>query len=160
MCVFHCPFFCFIFSVFIYNNSNLLTLASKKFVEAQLSSLIFFFLKSLTPINTEENAPSSEVSLSETSEIFAVKWTAVLHELWQNLKHCYSSKILLRWSIWWALSTCGWILVVNYIQNLWETILPSQGNEDQVFNGAVESAAQILGVNYVLNQSYHSMNLV
>ena len=55
----------------------------------------------------------------------------------------YRNTTLLRWSIWWALSTCGWLLVVNYIQNLWDLILPSSDYE--VYNGAVESVATVLG---------------
>jgi len=67
----------------------------------------------------------------------------VLKNLWLDVKVCYSNVSLLRWSAWWALSTCGWLLVVNYTQNLWETINPSTENE--VYNGAVEALATVLG---------------
>lgn len=73
------------------------------------------------------------------------RWKTVLLNLWKDLKYCYSTQNLLRWSIWWALSTCGWVLVVNYIQSLWETIRPSHGKEEETYNGAVEATAQILG---------------
>ena len=72
-----------------------------------------------------------------------IKWKKVLTSLIHDTKACYTDVVLLRWSIWWALSTCGWILVVNYVQNLWETIRPS--NQQQVYNGAVETAATVLG---------------
>lgn len=85
-------------------------------------------------------------------------WKTVLHDLWKDLKYCYSTPNILRWSIWWALSTCGWILVVNYIQNLWETIRPSEGKEDETYNGAVEATAQILGAIAAFLVGYLTIN--
>lgn len=84
----------------------------------------------------------------------STNWRQVLLQLWLDLKQCYSSPSLHRWSVWWALSTCGWILVVNNIQNLWETIQSSQGNEDTVFNGAVEATAQIFGAGAAFSVGY------
>jgi len=63
--------------------------------------------------------------------------------LWTDVVTIYRNAQLLRWSLWWAFSTCGWLLVVNYIQNLWETILPSSSHS--IYNGAVESIATVLG---------------
>ncbi|CAK8676215.1 unnamed protein product [Clavelina lepadiformis] len=65
----------------------------------------------------------------------------------------------MRWSVWWALSTCGWMLVVNYIQNLWENISPSATNETRVYNGAVESVATIMGALGAFSVSYIQTNL-
>uniref|UniRef100_H2ZIX4 Major facilitator superfamily (MFS) profile domain-containing protein n=1 Tax=Ciona savignyi TaxID=51511 RepID=H2ZIX4_CIOSA len=67
----------------------------------------------------------------------------VMLKLWKDMKNCYMNPVLLRWSMWWALSTCGWLLVVNYAQNLWETIHSSA--EGEVYNGAVEATATVLG---------------
>ena len=65
--------------------------------------------------------------------------------LLNDAKLAYSNRTLLRWSVWWALSTCGYMLVVNYVQNLWETIYSSAKHERKVYNGAVEALATVLG---------------
>lgn len=57
---------------------------------------------------------------------------------------CYSCRTLLAWSVWWALSTCGYFQVVNYCQVLWEKILPSQDFE--IYNGYVETLSTLLGM--------------
>uniref|UniRef100_G3UTU3 Solute carrier family 19 member 2 n=1 Tax=Meleagris gallopavo TaxID=9103 RepID=G3UTU3_MELGA len=67
----------------------------------------------------------------------------VLKDLWQDLLQCYSSRTMLCWSVWWALSTCGYFQVINYAQGLWEMVLPSQSTE--IYNGGVEAASTLLG---------------
>ncbi|KAG9349605.1 hypothetical protein JZ751_028053 [Albula glossodonta] len=67
----------------------------------------------------------------------------VLRILWGDFLQCYSSCTLLAWSVWWALSTCGYFQVVNYTQALWEKVLPS--NEYEIYNGYVETVSTLLG---------------
>uniref|UniRef100_A0A8C0BJU6 Solute carrier family 19 member 2 n=1 Tax=Buteo japonicus TaxID=224669 RepID=A0A8C0BJU6_9AVES len=67
----------------------------------------------------------------------------VLKDLWQDFLQCYSSRTMLCWSVWWALSTCGYFQVINYAQGLWEMVLPSHSTE--IYNGAVEAASTLLG---------------
>ncbi|XP_073419905.1 thiamine transporter 1 isoform X2 [Dendrobates tinctorius] len=67
----------------------------------------------------------------------------VLRTLWNDFLHCYSSRTLLCWSIWWALSTCGYFQVVNYSQGLWEKVAPSSHSE--IYNGSVEAVSTLLG---------------
>ncbi|XP_051869839.1 thiamine transporter 1-like isoform X2 [Pristis pectinata] len=67
----------------------------------------------------------------------------VLALLWKTLMQCYSSGPLLCWSVWWALSTCGYFQILNYVQILWEKIYPSQNS--QIYNGMVEAASALLG---------------
>ena len=50
---------------------------------------------------------------------------------------------VLKWSLWWALGTCGHFQVSNYIQPLWETILPSKGSDVAIFNGAVDAGSTL-----------------
>lgn len=45
--------------------------------------------------------------------------------------------------MWWALSTCGYFLVVNYAQGLWEQVMPSR--HAAVYNGGVEAVSTLLG---------------
>ncbi|XP_069745379.1 thiamine transporter 1-like isoform X2 [Narcine bancroftii] len=67
----------------------------------------------------------------------------VLDLIWKTLMQCYSSGPLLCWSVWWALSTCGYFQILNYVQILWENIHPSQNS--QIYNGMVEAASALLG---------------
>ncbi|XP_053242112.1 thiamine transporter 1 isoform X2 [Podarcis raffonei] len=67
----------------------------------------------------------------------------VIKELWQDFLRCYSSRPLLCWSVWWALSTCGYFQVINYAQGLWEKVLPSQTSP--IYNGGVEAVSTLLG---------------
>lgn len=67
----------------------------------------------------------------------------VLKDLWRDLLQCYSSWTMLCWSVWWALSTCGYFQVINYVQGLWEMVLPSHSTE--IYNGGVEAASTLLG---------------
>lgn len=65
--------------------------------------------------------------------------------LFADFVKCYSSRPLLAWSVWWALSTCGYFQIVNYIQALWEDIHPS--GRLMIYNGYVETLATLLGEN-------------
>ncbi|XP_058668186.1 thiamine transporter 2-like [Ammospiza caudacuta] len=67
----------------------------------------------------------------------------VLLQLGRDLRHCYGSRKLLCWSLWWALATAGFNQVVNYVQVLWDLRAPSHSSA--VYNGAVEAIATFLG---------------
>nr|XP_055053027.1 thiamine transporter 2 isoform X2 [Misgurnus anguillicaudatus]XP_055053028.1 thiamine transporter 2 isoform X2 [Misgurnus anguillicaudatus]XP_055053029.1 thiamine transporter 2 isoform X2 [Misgurnus anguillicaudatus] len=67
----------------------------------------------------------------------------VLLRLWRDFRQCYSSRTLLYWSAWWALSTCGYNQTVNYVQALWEHVEPS--NNFTVYNGGVEAISNLFG---------------
>ncbi|KAL2087469.1 hypothetical protein ACEWY4_016297 [Coilia grayii] len=69
--------------------------------------------------------------------------TEVLRMLWADFRQSYSCSTLVAWSVWWALSTCGYFQVVNYVQALWEKILPSK--EFHIYNGYVETISTLLG---------------
>lgn len=76
----------------------------------------------------------------------------VFRVLWNDFLMCYSSRPLLCWSVWWALSTCGYFQVVNYAQGLWEKVMPSQ-NAD-IYNGGVEAVSTLLGASAVFAVGY------
>ncbi|XP_071293657.1 thiamine transporter 2-like isoform X2 [Agelaius tricolor] len=67
---------------------------------------------------------------------------SVLLQLGRDLRHCYGSRKLLCWSLWWALATAGFNQVVNYVQVLWDFRAPSHSSA--VYNGAVEAIATFL----------------
>ncbi|XP_055275658.1 thiamine transporter 1 isoform X2 [Moschus berezovskii] len=72
--------------------------------------------------------------------------------LWNDFLVCYSSRPLLCWSVWWALSTCGYFQVVNYAQGLWEQVMPSR--HAAIYNGGVEAASTLLGAVAVFAVGY------
>uniref|UniRef100_A0A8C7C844 Solute carrier family 19 member 2 n=1 Tax=Neovison vison TaxID=452646 RepID=A0A8C7C844_NEOVI len=76
----------------------------------------------------------------------------VLKVLWNDFLMCYSSHPLLCWSVWWALSTCGYFQVVNYTQGLWEQVMPSRSAA--IYNGGVEAASTLLGAVAVFAVGY------
>ncbi|EDW04190.1 thiamine transporter 2 [Drosophila grimshawi] len=64
------------------------------------------------------------------------------HLLWFHLTSSYTNPIVLTWSIWWTLATCGQVQVITYIQFLWKDLAPD--NESK-YNGGVEAVATLLG---------------
>ncbi|XP_017281768.1 thiamine transporter 1 isoform X1 [Kryptolebias marmoratus] len=67
----------------------------------------------------------------------------VLQMLFDDFIQCYRCRPLLTWSVWWALVTCGYFLVLNYAQALWETVRSSR--DDIIYNGYVETLSTLFG---------------
>lgn len=61
----------------------------------------------------------------------------------------FFNKYVLKWSFWWALSTCGFIQAQNYMQPLWSVIRKEEGGSDEddetLWNGLVEAILTIIG---------------
>ncbi|VDK31249.1 unnamed protein product [Gongylonema pulchrum] len=66
---------------------------------------------------------------------------AYFRAIWHHFKIFERNKIVLKWSIWWALTSCGIFQVMNYVQTLWATL---QINSD-TFNGITECANTLIG---------------
>ena len=60
----------------------------------------------------------------------------------EDLNKFYSNLSLLKWSVWWALATCGVLQVGNYVQSLWKQIAEDAGDTHE-YNGLVEALAQL-----------------
>ncbi|XP_030679863.1 thiamine transporter 1 isoform X2 [Nomascus leucogenys] len=91
-------------------------------------------IESKIPLNMEE--PPVEEPEPKPDRLL------VLKVLWNDFLMCYSSRPLLCWSVWWALSTCGYFQVVNYTQGLWEKVMPSR--YAAIYNGGVEAVSTLL----------------
>ncbi|XP_076271502.1 thiamine transporter 1-like isoform X3 [Rhynchophorus ferrugineus] len=63
--------------------------------------------------------------------------------MWTHFVKGYSNKYNIKWSVWWALATCGFIQVQVYMQPLWTAIVNDQSQ--QIYNGAVEAILTVLG---------------
>lgn len=62
--------------------------------------------------------------------------------VWENFKVFKKDTFVLKWSLWWALTSCGVFQVQNYIQTLWATM---QTTDDDVKNGINECANTLIG---------------
>ncbi|XP_061431197.1 thiamine transporter 2-like [Lethenteron reissneri] len=70
-------------------------------------------------------------------------FAGVITRLLKDFAKCYTDRSLLVWSIWWALATCGYNQVINYVQVLWAEMEPS--NSTAVYNGGVEAVSTLVG---------------
>ncbi|CAD5119136.1 DgyrCDS7776 [Dimorphilus gyrociliatus] len=79
----------------------------------------------------------------------------------QNLyyegKISYLNRTILKWSIWWAIATCGNFQVGNYIQNLYEEIKPNRTNAE-TFNGGVDAVSTFLGAGVAISTGFIHFN--
>ncbi|KAL4237195.1 hypothetical protein ACF0H5_005575 [Mactra antiquata] len=80
--------------------------------------------------------------------------------IWSEVKTIYTSRVVVVWSVWWAIASCGNLQVLNYVQNLWAVISTSDspGDDEDVYNGAVEAASTLLGTGTVLLVGFLPIN--
>lgn len=71
------------------------------------------------------------------------KWKFAFKLLCKHFVSSYSIEHVIKWSVWWALATCGFVLVQTYMQPLWHTIQTSK--DSAIYNGAVEAILTLLG---------------
>ncbi|KAM6933542.1 thiamine transporter 2 [Xenentodon cancila] len=96
-----------------------------------------------TEIGETEDEAEREANVATRDEPEgATTCSHVIRQLWRDFRQCYTSRQLLYWSLWWAMATCGYNQVVNYVQVLWEHVQPSQNFT--IYNGGVEAASNLL----------------
>uniref|UniRef100_UPI00398EB147 solute carrier family 19 member 3b n=1 Tax=Pristiophorus japonicus TaxID=55135 RepID=UPI00398EB147 len=100
--------------------------------------------------NIQESAENSvfperkQLGIDETVRIKEKNdFLKAILQLWSDFKTCYSSRNLLLWSFWWAIATCGYYQTFNYVQVLWDHIVPSKNSS--IFNGGVEALTTLTG---------------
>ncbi|KFD72637.1 hypothetical protein M514_15041, partial [Trichuris suis] len=64
--------------------------------------------------------------------------------LCKRFKNSYNSIFLAKWSLFWALTTCGHLQVSNFVQNLWSTIGEESG-VSVAYNGLTEAINALMG---------------
>ncbi|RCN34414.1 reduced folate carrier, partial [Ancylostoma caninum] len=62
-----------------------------------------------------------------------------------DVKRIYGNKFMMKWSLWWALASCGFFQIGNYTQTLWGTIIEAKNTE--VYNGVTEALCPLIGEN-------------
>ncbi|KAJ8916170.1 hypothetical protein NQ315_016309 [Exocentrus adspersus] len=60
-----------------------------------------------------------------------------------HFNNSFSNRYVLKWSLWFALSTCGFIQAQIYMQPLWSAIVDDPN--EPIYNGAVEAVLTVLG---------------
>ncbi|CAG9536410.1 unnamed protein product [Cercopithifilaria johnstoni] len=74
--------------------------------------------------------------------------------IWHHFKIFKRNKIVLKWSIWWALTSCGIFQVMNYVQTLWAVM---QTYSD-AYNGITECANTLIGAFISFLVQYMNVN--
>ncbi|KAJ3652560.1 hypothetical protein Zmor_018514 [Zophobas morio] len=69
--------------------------------------------------------------------------------------NAFTNMDVLKWSVWWALSTCGYVQVEAYLQPLYSAI---QEDDTNIYNGAVEAIITLLGFLAALLAGYLKFN--
>lgn len=91
------------------------------------------------------NVPKSiyfHQQLEGNQELKGSKYKQAFKLMQKHFIDSFTNKHVLKWSIWWALATGGFIHVQSYIQPLWGQIKP---DAEDIYNGAVEAVLTILG---------------
>uniref|UniRef100_A0A8C7X8U7 Solute carrier family 19 member 2 n=1 Tax=Oryzias sinensis TaxID=183150 RepID=A0A8C7X8U7_9TELE len=101
-------------------------------------------LSSSSPSEQMKESKEAMIPRSPEAREGGSRLLGVLTMLFEDFVQCYKCRPLLAWSVWWALSTCGYFQIINYIQALWEDIHPS--GKLTIYNGYVETLATLLGV--------------
>ena len=83
-------------------------------------------------------------------------WRAVVKRCRDFIKF-YCNPSLLKWSIWWALATCGVLQVGNYVQSLWKEVGGPSTNT-HLYNGVVESLATLCSAGAAFILSFLKVN--
>ncbi|XP_015174418.1 PREDICTED: thiamine transporter 1-like [Polistes dominula] len=62
--------------------------------------------------------------------------------LWKHFVNAYTHGDVVKWSMWWALSTCGYLQITSYAQLVWQTTVKSY---DEIYNGAIDAVYAVIG---------------
>ncbi|XP_054273212.1 thiamine transporter 1-like isoform X2 [Macrosteles quadrilineatus] len=69
----------------------------------------------------------------------------VVRHVWSDMRAAFTSVYVVKWGLWWALSTCCYWQVLYYIQLLWQMIRKDIGDEEPPYYGIVEAAYTLIG---------------
>ncbi|OCT81089.1 thiamine transporter 2 [Xenopus laevis] len=104
-----------------------------------------------TQRQTEDTTMLMETEKASRTNVFNVFWL-----LCKEVKECYTSNHILYWSLWWALATPIYNLLVNYSQLLWVYVEPS--GRINAYNSGVDAVSTFLGAILSLSVGYVKVN--
>ncbi|VDM41303.1 unnamed protein product [Toxocara canis] len=82
---------------------------------------------------------------------------AYFHAIWSHFQVFKNNKVVLKWSLWWSLTSCGIYQVYNYVQTLWATM---QKDGEDTKNGITECANTLVGALISFLVQYMQINWV
>ncbi|CAH1958881.1 unnamed protein product [Acanthoscelides obtectus] len=75
-----------------------------------------------------------------------------------HFSNSFRNTYVLKWSLWYALSTCGFIQVQTYMQPLWSVIVENHpDHKSDLYNGATQAILTVLGFLGKFRLSYFHM---
>ncbi|KAF1753686.1 hypothetical protein GCK72_020243 [Caenorhabditis remanei] len=90
----------------------------------------------------EDNSSSTDLESLVNDANYKDYLKLFFMELHQDLYTIYRNPLILKWSIWSALSSCIFYQIVNYTQTLWGTLPESQNK----YNGITEALVPLMGI--------------
>ncbi|VDM09737.1 unnamed protein product [Wuchereria bancrofti] len=113
------------------------------------------------PTNYEEGSRNDQRNFEERTALSTTNAPNVNHgivvyfrAIWYHFKIFKRNKIVLKWSIWWALTSCGIFQVMNYVQTLWASMQTSS----DIYNGITECANTFIGAFISFLVQYMNVN--
>ncbi|XP_011497226.1 PREDICTED: thiamine transporter 1-like [Ceratosolen solmsi marchali] len=123
--------------------------------------------KTVTSLQSKERSNSLSTSLCKTSSeetgSFLIKVKLAYYLLWEDFVKAYTNTHVIKWSLWWAFATCGYLQVIMYIQLLWENALELQSSKYHgIYNGYVEAIYTLISalVVFVVGNLHLNWSLV
>ncbi|XP_043504722.1 thiamine transporter 1-like [Polistes fuscatus] len=90
-------------------------------------------------LNLKKKSNCDPAKINVTSRSSKLKRAYVL--LWKHFLNAYTNGDVIKWSMWWALSTCGYLQITSYAQLVWQTTVKSY---DEIYNGAIDAIYAII----------------
>ncbi|KAK3907869.1 Thiamine transporter 2, partial [Frankliniella fusca] len=142
------------------SESNPACEGSTSSLQTENQEMNYFPATSFTEVNLQQ-----QVSQSDDNQLNSVFYTSsklIIVSALKAMKHdfleAYTNNHVLKWSIWWALATCGYLQVTSYIQMLWQ--VSAEREKVKLLNGVVDAVYTFLGSLSTWYVGRHKMNLV
>ena len=136
---------------------TLLQLNYISFASVSLACLFALFLPDPWICPNKQWACQGIISIENSHREQNFEQRNIFAKMAKDFKKFYSNPSLLKWSIWWALATCGVLQVGNYVQSLWKDIAEEAGDSHE-FNGLVEALATLSSALAALAISFLKIN--
>ncbi|XP_034248512.1 thiamine transporter 1-like isoform X2 [Thrips palmi] len=108
------------------------------------------------PLEGQESQAVQESSILSPKKPCRRILSDALQAMIDDFLSAYGNAHILKWSLWWASATCGYLQVTSYIQMLWQV---TATQDQQLYNGVVDAAYTLIGAIATWFVGQHKMNL-
>lgn len=105
---------------------------------------------------SHESQANQEVSILSPKKPCGTQMSYALRAMLLDFLSAYRNAHVLKWSLWWASATCGYLQVTSYIQMLWQV---TAAKDQQLYNGVVDAVYTLIGTIATWFVGQHKMNL-